>query len=246
MFKRIIASLLLDKKKLVKGENFKDHKVVGYPKTFCKSLGFQNIDEIFICDLNSYRDQKTDPDFQTLNEISSSTMTPLTFGGGLNTLEKIKKCFKYGADKIYLSTILYKNLDLANQAAFIFGSQSVVAGINVIKENKKLKIYENRNIDFYKWVAELSNAGIGEIKVNFVNQEGSSEGFDLLECKKIISTTKLPLIFEGGLGSLKHIADAFRIGINSVSVGKMISFEDNNIFKIKQFLKNQGFKVRLS
>ena len=93
MFKRIIASLLLNDKKLVKGEKFKNHKVVGVPKTYFKSLGSQTVDEIFMCDLNSYKNISLEPDFDSLSEVSSSTMTPLTFGGGLNSLDRIKKSF---------------------------------------------------------------------------------------------------------------------------------------------------------
>ena len=92
-FKRIIASLLLDQKKLVKGKQFKDHKIVGFPKTYCKSLGSQKIDEILVCDLNSYKNPINEPDYSTLSDISSSTMTPLTFGGGINNLQRIKKVF---------------------------------------------------------------------------------------------------------------------------------------------------------
>jgi len=246
MYKRIIASLLIDHKKLVKGKYFKNHKVVGYPKTFCKSLGSQNIDELLVCDLNSYRDCKNDPDFDTLEEISTSTMTPLTFGGGLNSLEKIKKCFKSGADKIYLSSILYKNPKIVEKAALIFGSQSIVGGVNVVSVDNELKILEKKKLNFYKWLRELENMGVGEIKVNFVDREGSSKGFDLTECERIIKKTNLPIIFEGGLGSLKHIDEAFSAGVNSVGIGNMISFEDNNIFKIKQFLKNNGYNVRLN
>ena len=71
----------------------KNHKVVGAPKTYCKSLGSQKIDEIFMCDLNSYKNTSQEPDYESLSEVSSSTMTPLTFGGGLNSLDKLKKAF---------------------------------------------------------------------------------------------------------------------------------------------------------
>ena len=225
MFKRIIASLLLNDKKLVKGEKFKNHKVVGVPKTYCKSLGSQTVDEIFMCDLNSYKNIYLEPDFDSLSEVSSSTMTPLTFGGGLNSLDRIKKSFYFGADKVYLSSIIYKDISIIEKSAKIFGSQSIVGGINVVEKNNRFSILEDSKLDF-------------------VDREGTAQGFNLSMCKKIVKTSNLPLIFEGGIGSLDQIKSAFKAGVGAVGLGRMISFEDNNIFKIKQYLSNNDFKIR--
>ena len=244
MFKRVIASLLLDQKKLVKGQKFNDHKIVGSPKTYCKSLGSQQIDEILICDLNSYKNSSKEPDFSTLSDISSSTMTPLTFGGGLNSLQRVKKSFYNGADKVYLSSVLYKDISIIKQTAKIFGSQSIVAGINVVEKEKKLFMLEDKSLNFYSWLKKIESEGAGEIKINFVDREGTSKGFNLNHCKKILEETSLPIIFEGGMGSLYQIKLSFDAGVENIALGRMISFEDNNIFKIKQFLKNNKFDIR--
>lgn len=244
MFKRIIASLLLNDKKLVKGEKFKNHKVVGVPKTYCKSLGSQTVDEIFMCDLNSYKNISLEPDFDSLSEVSSSTMTPLTFGGGLNSLDRIKKSFYFGADKVYLSSIIYKDISIIEKSAKIFGSQSLVGGINVVEKNNRFSILEDSKLDFFSWLKKLESTGVGEIKINFVDREGTAQGFNLSMCKKIVKTSNLPLIFEGGIGSLDQIKSAFKAGVGAVGLGRMISFEDNNIFKIKQYLSNNDFKIR--
>ena len=243
-FKRIIASLLLDQKKLVKGKQFKDHKIVGFPKTYCKSLGSQKIDEILVCDLNSYKNPINEPDYSTLSDISSSTMTPLTFGGGINSLQRIKKSFYNGADKVYLSSVLYKDISIIEKSAKIYGSQSIVGGINVVEKNNELFVLEDVSLDFYSWIKKIESAGAGEIKINFVDKEGTSEGFNLDHCKKILEKTSLPVIFEGGMGSLNQIKLSFEAGVDNIALGRMISFEDNNIFKIKQFLKNNEFYVR--
>ncbi len=244
MFKRIIASLLLDQNKLVKGKKFKDHKIVGFPKTYCKSLGSQKIDEILVCDLNSYKNPNNEPDYPTLSEISSSTMTPLTFGGGLNNLQRIKKSFYNGADKVYLSSILYKDISIIKKSAKIFGSQSIVGGVNVVEKNHELFVLEDVNLNFYSWLKKIENEGVGEIKINFVEKEGTAEGLNLDHCKKILEKTNLPVIFEGGVGTLNQIKLSFESGVENIALGRMISFEDNNIFKIKQFLKNNQFRVR--
>ena len=244
IYKRIISSLLLSNKKLLKGKKFQNHKFVGNPSTFCKSLGAQKSDEIFLCDLDSYNNSSLEPDYETLKKVCNSTMTPLTFGGGINTLNKVKKTFLSGADKVYLNTHLFTDINIINKIASIYGSQSIVAGINIIKFEEKYKIFDKEKNNLIDWLMKLEDSGAGEIKINFVDRDGSGKGFYLDCCKKLISLTDLPIIFEGGLGSLEQIKDALNAGVNSIALGSMISFGDYNIYKIKQYLKNEDFNVR--
>ena len=237
--KRIIPSLLISKGRLVKGKKFSNHKDVGNPATTSIALSSQNADELLVCDLDSYLNTSTKPDFKTLEKISKSIMTPLTFGGGVNTFEKAKQAFACGADKVFLNSILFTKTKLIEQIAQIYGSQSVMVGINVIKENNKLKILNNPKINVYKWFDYLQEQRIGEIKITFVNLEGTGKGLDIIECKKFLKRSRLPLIFEGGLGNLDQIILALKNNIQSISLGTMINFSDYNIVKIKQFIHNQ-------
>jgi imidazole glycerol-phosphate synthase subunit HisF len=244
-FIRIIPSLLLSNKKLVKGKKFINHINAGYPSSTCLALEGQKCDEIFIIDLDSYKNDK-DPDFDSLSEISKNISTPITFGGGIKNIEQAKKAFRCGADKIYLSQILFKDKEIINKIRNIYGSQSIVAGINIITDDQKLYLLEDgkKNIDILDHIKSLIGCGVGEIKVTFVNNEGSENGMNLELAKKIISNTDLPIIFEGGLGNIEQIIDMIKIGANSFAIGSMITFKDYNIFKIKQHLFNKGYKVR--
>jgi len=243
-FIRIIPSLLLLNKKLVKGTNFKNYKNAGNPKTTISALNSQKADEIFITDIEGYKGNE--PDYLTLNEISKTCNTPMTFAGGLNELKKIKKAFKNGADKIYICSALHKNIKLIEKTAKIFGSQSVVGGVNVIKEKNKYYLFNQKNninpIDFANF---LVDSGIGELKVTFVNLEGTRKGLDLNFCSKINSKISIPIIFEGGIGNLNDIESAIKIGVKNIALGTMIIFSDYNIFKIKQHLFNKGMNVRI-
>ncbi len=243
--KRIIPSLLISKGRLVKGKKFSNHKDVGNPATTSIAFSSQNADELLVCDLDSYLNNTIEPDFKTLDKISKSIMTPLTFGGGINTFEKAKQAFACGADKVFLNSILFTKTKLVEQIAKIYGSQSIMAGINVVKENGKLKIFNNPKIDVHKWFTHLQEHRIGEIKITFVNLEGTGKGLDIPECKKFIKRSRLPLIFEGGLGDLDQIILALKNNIQSISLGTMINFSDYNIIKIKQFIHNHKYKVRL-
>ena len=140
--------------------------------------------------------------------------------------------------------MLYKDISIIEKSAKIYGSQSIVGGINVVEKNNELFVLEDVSLDFCSWIKKIESAGAGEIKINFVDKEGTSEGFNLDHCKKILEKTSLPVIFEGGMGSLNQIKLSFEAGVDNIALGRMISFEDNNIFKIKQFLKNNEFYVR--
>jgi cyclase len=244
-FIRIIPSLLLSKKKLVKGKKFTQHINAGYPSSTCLALEGQKCDEIFLIDLDSYRNDK-DPDFDSLNEISKNISTPITFGGGIKNIEQVKKAFNSGADKIYLSQVLFKDKGIIKKIKNIYGSQSIVAGVNVIAHNQEYRLLEDKekNIDILDHIKSLIKCGVGEIKITFVNNEGSEEGMNLELSKRIISSIDLPVIFEGGLGNIEQIIDMIKIGANSFAIGSMITFKDYNIFKIKQHLFNKGYKVR--
>jgi cyclase len=235
----------LSNKKLVKGKKFINHINAGYPSSTCLALESQKCDEIFLIDLDSHKNDK-DPDFDSLNEISKNISTPITFGGGIKNIEQAKRAFKFGADKIYLSQILFKDKEIVKKIKNIYGSQSIVAGINIISNNQNYYLLEDKEkkIDILSHIKSLIKCGVGEIKITFVNNEGSEEGMNLDLSKKIISNIDLPIIFEGGLGNIEQIIDMIKIGANSFAIGSMITFKDYNIFKIKQYLFNKGYKVR--
>ncbi len=240
MFKRIIPSLLIKNNKLVKGVKFKNHRIVGNPATTAKSLGAQQSDELFAVNLDSYIDNSKQ-NYRIIKEISNSTMTPLTFGGGVKSVKEAKNVFLNGADKIYLNSNLFNNINLLEDVAKVYGSQSVMAGINIIND---LNILEKKNLNALEWIKKLEDSGAGEVKINFVELEGTSSGFNKKICEKLLKAVSIPLIFEGGIGSLNQIKDAFSVGINSIALGTMIYFKDYNIMKIKQFLKNNGYQIR--
>jgi cyclase len=243
---RIIPSLLLSNKKLVKGKKFSNYKNAGSPITTVISLESQKADEIFLVDLDAHK-LNCDPDIETLKKIAEISSTPLTFGGGVDNFEKSYKILTNGADKIYINRALINNKNLINKIAYTFGSQSIVGGINLIKKKNTYIIAEDetQNIDPIAYATELQNRGVGELKITYVDLEGSRSGIDIEFSKKIITKVNIPIIFEGGIGKLEHLSDCCKNNINSIAIGTMIIFSDYNIIKIKQYLSNANFTVRI-
>lgn len=245
-FLRIIPSLLLSENKLVKGMQFMSYKNVGSPASTINAFDSQVADEIFIIDLDAYKNAKKH-NLKTLNEISKISSTPITFGGGIKNIEEIKRIFENGADKIYLNSILFSNPEIVNLTSQIYGNQSIVGGINISYMNARPYILEDKTkkIDPLDHIKYLEKIGVAEIKITYVHLEGTRRGIDIGYSKKIKKSTSLPCIFEGGIGNLKHIEDFFLNGLESIAIGTILNFSDNNIIQIKKYLLEKKYSVRL-
>ena len=242
---RIIPSLMLSNKKLVKGVKFKDHMIAGSPISTVKAFEGQKADEIIILDIDSYIKQNNGTDLSTLREISKEINTPLTYGGGIDNLDTAKKIIELGAEKIYLNrSILNNKINLKN---FVdqFGGQALVVGLNIININGTMKIYEKQDQNLFEYIDKLQTIGVGEFKITFVDREGTKSGIDIENCKKLKNKINVSSIFEGGIGSLEHISELVENKIESIALGTLLIFSDYNIFKIKTHLKNQNFHVRI-
>ena len=208
---RIIASLLTSNNKLVKGQKFENFKSAGSPVTTIAVYESQKIDEIILIDLDSYKNKVKEPNFKLLKKISETSSTPITFGGGIKTFKQVQDAFKSGADKIYLNSVLFQNLDIMKQTIEMYGSQSIVAGLNLKLKNKNYYLLEDTNliINPFEYAAKLEKLGAGELKFTFVDLEGTKKGIDLVYAKKIKENINIPCIFEGGIGNLNHLKDFF-------------------------------------
>lgn len=244
---RVIPSLLLLNKKLVKGVCFKNFKNAGSPLSTITAFDSQGADEILIMDINTYLDKKKEPDYEIIKKISGISSTPITFGGGIRNIEIAKKIIRFGIEKIYLNRIVFENKNIVTQLIKYLGGQALVIGVNLIKIQGKYRIYEDKEnkIDVLKYIIDIQNMGIGEIKITFVDREGKKCGLDNKFCKYIMSYIWVSSIFEGGIGSLEHLEDAFKEKIGAIALGTMLTFNDYNIVKIKRHLYNKGFNVRL-
>jgi len=243
---RVIPSLLIKNERLVKGIQFKNHKDAGDPITTCVALESQLADEICIVDLDAY-EKKISPDISLLKKIVTKVSTPITFGGNISNIDDVKKIITNGADKVLINYDTHSD-QLITDIADLFGRQSITIAIDLINKKNNWHIHKHGQIineNIFSYIKKVSEKRIGEIKITFVSNEGMKNGFEKQIIQEIQKKINIPIIFEGGLGSLDQIDEAIKSGVEGIALGTMIIFMDNNIFKIKQFIVNAGHKIRV-
>jgi cyclase len=228
---RIIPSLLLHDKGLVKTVNFKSHKYVGDPINAVRIFNEKEVDELAIFDIDATLLNK-EPDYILIEKLANQSRMPLCYGGGVKTVEQAQKIFGLGIEKIALSSALIQNPKLVTEIAERVGSQSVIVVLDIKK--KLLGGYEvythngkkSTGINPIKFAKELERLGAGEIIINSIDQDGMMNGFDLPLIDKIAETISIPMTVLGGAGSIsdiKKVIDKHRV--IGVAAGSLFVFK---------------------
>ena len=228
---RIIPSLLLHDKGLVKSVNFKSHKYVGDPINAVRIFNEKEVDELAIFDIDATVLNK-EPDYILIEKLANQSRMPLCYGGGVKTVEQAQKIFGLGLEKIALSSALIQNPQLVTEIAERVGSQSVIVVLDIKK--KLLGGYEvythngkkSTGINPIKFATELERLGAGEIIINSIDQDGMMNGFDLSLIDKIAETISIPMTVLGGAGSIsdiKKVIDKHRV--IGVAAGSLFVFK---------------------
>jgi len=246
---RIIPSLLLRGGRLVKGVRFARHVDAGAPATTCRAHSAQGADELLLLDIDASRNNQP-PDFAALSDVAAEAQVPLTFGGGLTDISLIRRALEMGADKICLTTSALDSPRLIAEAAQLFGAQSVVVGIDVTMHAGNPMLFDHRTgremaaptLD--SWVSQAVGHGAGEIRLCAVDREGTRSGLDIALFERIRKLVNVPIILEGGAGSLPDVAAAMKQGADSIALGTLLVFSDNNLVKVRRFLGERGLRVR--
>ena len=247
-FIRIIPSLLLSKKKLVKGKKFTNHINAGYPSSTCLALEGQKCDEIFIIDLDSYKSDK-DPDFDSLSEISKNISTPITFGGGIKNLQDVSDRIVHGADKVSLNNATFSNPNLVTDAVREFGSQAIIASIDAYHLDGKLLAF-NRSIggahsDFFEHIRLVQDLGVGEILLNSVNRDGMKCGYDIDLINKVVNLVNIPVIAIGGAGNWEDLDEVFEhTNVDAVSAANIFQWQEQSVDQARRLLFDRGHNIR--
>jgi imidazole glycerol-phosphate synthase subunit HisF len=229
--KRIIVSLLIDNGDLVKGTKFKNHKYIGDPVNTVRIFNDKEVDELIILDKSA---SINGINYELINKITDEAFVPLSYGGGITTIEEIQKILSIGCEKIILNSVIFRNMDLIKDAGNLFGSQSVVLKIDVKKINNQYFIFvnngtENINILLEDFLVKLNKYDFGELIISSIDLEGTYLGYDYKLYDFLSKKIYFPLIGDGGAGSLDDIQKLFeKTNLRACSVGSLFIFFGKN------------------
>lgn len=226
---RIIPTLLIDDRDLIKTIQFSKRTYLGDPVNAVKIFNRKGIDELSILDIGATKNNRG-PDFELLNDIASEAFMPLSYGGGIKTVEQVHDLLAIGYEKVVINTGLIRNPDLIRNAAEVFGSQSVVASIDAKRIDGQYKCCiadGTETID--KTPVELAKdaerIGAGEIIINSIDQDGMMDGYDIELVKSVVDAVKVPVIAIGGAGGIKDLKSVLENGhAHAAAGGSMFVF----------------------
>ncbi len=246
--KRIIPVLLLRNGRMVKGKHFTDYRDTGDPVSAARIYNAQKADELAFIDIDASQEGRKAL-FDTVEAAAKECFMPLTVGGGVQSVDDIRQLLNSGADKVLINTSLYGRPELVAEGAQRFGTQCIVAGIDVRFEQGGYQLYANcgkrtESISLADHIRRLDTLGAGEFFINSIDRDGTMEGYDDDLLRTAVSLTRRPIIACGGAGNFQHLADALELGAHAAACASLFHFGDNNPIRARSFLKNKGIPVK--
>ena len=209
--KRIIPCLDVDKGRVVKGVNFVDIRDAGDPVEVARRYNEQGADEITFLDITASHESR-DTTYETVERMAAEVFIPLTVGGGVRTVDDIRKLLNAGADKVSINTAAVFNPEFVREAAERFGSQCIVVAIDAKRvseegEEPRWEIFTHggrkpTGLDAVEWARKMVDMGAGELLLTSMDRDGTKIGFDLGLTKAISDAVIVPVIASGGVGEL--------------------------------------------
>jgi imidazole glycerol-phosphate synthase subunit HisF len=227
---RVIPVLLVNNSGLYKSKKFKSLQYVGDPINTVKIFNDKEVDEICILDISATPGEKS-PNFDLINSVTSEAFMPLSYGGGITSLEQVDIIFRNGVEKVVINSEFARNPTLVTEIAKKYGSQSVVVSIDYKKNIfGKKTVYtqcgKNKTNYVPKDYAKMAeDFGAGEVLLNSIERDGMYQGYDLETLNIVSNDINIPVIICGGASSIKDFSDAIKSGASAVSAGSMFVFQ---------------------
>lgn len=238
---RIIPSLLLRNESLVKTVKFGKYTYIGDPCNTVRIFNELEVDELLFLDITATI-EGCKPNYELLEDIANECFMPLGYGGGIKTVEDAERIFKIGFEKISVNSFAGENPEFISELAERFGSQSIIASIDAWKPfvgKAHVRTYsgkKNINKNIVEWARELESKGAGEILLTSINQEGTWSGFDVELTRNVANAVDIPVVAQGGGGSLEDIQNVVLNGkASAVALGSMLVFQKKGMGVLVNF-----------
>ncbi|MFI4938471.1 MAG: imidazole glycerol phosphate synthase subunit HisF [Candidatus Berkiellales bacterium] len=251
--KRIIPCLDVKDGQVVKGRQFRDHKIMGDILSFAALYATEGADELVFYDITASSEDRTVAK-QWVSSVAAGLDIPFCVAGGIRSVKQAEIILNAGADKISLNSPALERPSLINDCVKAFGSQCVVVGIDSMKESEVYTVYQytgkiektckagRLTLD---WINEVQDRGAGEIVLNCMNQDGMRQGYDIEQLQFLRSFTAVPLIASGGAGQLSHFLEVFQQAkVDGALAASVFHQKDIQIDALKKYLIDNQIRVR--
>ena len=247
---RIIPCLDVKNGRVVKGINFVDLKDAGDPVEQAKIYSNGGADEICFLDITASNENR-EIIYDVVKKTSKKCFVPLTVGGGVRSIDDVKKLLNFGADKVSINTAAVQNPEVVVESSKKFGSQCIVVAIDAKKNADKREIFTHggRNktgIDAIEFAKKMEDSGAGELLVTSMDRDGTQVGYDIELMSIISSKVNIPIIASGGVGNLDHLVDGIKLGnASAVLAASIFHYGKYSLKQAKEYLDSKGIPVRI-
>lgn len=249
--KRIIPCLDVKDGRVVKGIQFVQLRDAGDPVELARFYDVEGADELVFLDISASNEGRKTM-VEVVKAVASELAIPFTVGGGINSLEDMKRILRAGADKVSLNTAAVNRPELITEGSDFFGAQCIVVAIDA-KYDEELgswRVYTHGgrtpvDKEVIAWAKEAVERGAGEILLTSMDSDGEKKGFDLALTKAVSEAVTVPVIASGGAGNADHFVEAFVEGkADAALAASIFHYKETSVHEVKSYLREKGVIVR--
>jgi cyclase len=248
--KRVIPCLDVDAGRVVKGVNFVNLRDAGDPVEIARRYDEQGADELCFLDITASADGR-DTIVHVVEAVAAQVFIPLTVGGGVRSVQDVRRLLNAGADKVSINTAAVQDPSLVAAAAGRYGAQCIVVAIDAKRAGDHWEVFTHggrkaTGLDAVDWARRMETAGAGELLLTSMDRDGTREGFDLELTRAVCAAVDIPVIASGGVGSLDHLADGVLVGgADAVLAASIFHYGEHTVREAKLLMAARGIEVRL-
>src|SRR5574343_1146286 len=257
--KRIIPCLDVTGGRVVKGVNFVELRDAGDPVEIAARYNEQRADELTFLDITATSDGRH-LILHIIEAVASQVFIPLTVGGGVRTVQDVRRLLNAGADKTSFNSAAIANPQVIREASDKYGSQCIVVAIDakrrqgddLAQRGEGWDVYshggrKNTGLDAVQWARRMAELGAGEILLTSMDRDGTRSGFDLALTRAVSDAIDIPVIASGGVGGLQDLADGIKLGgADAVLAASIFHYGQHTVQEAKRFMAQQGIPMRLA
>jgi cyclase len=246
--RRIIPCLDVAGGRVVKGVHFESLRDAGDPVAQAARYDAEGAAELVFLDISASPDARRTT-LEMVGRVAETIFIPFTVGGGIRSVADAGAALRAGADKVSVNTAAVREPALVSRLAESFGTQCVVAAVDVRRRGDRFAVVVNGGreetpLEGLEWIARLESLGAGEILLTSMDRDGTGAGYDLDLLRSAAAAVTLPVIASGGAGSLEHLAEALEAGAHGVLAATIFHFQGSSLPEARAYLRERGFPVR--